>query len=279
MSPSLRNQIPCTAERLGQLSPQMLKAITEGSAFGIGHQYFSERRVRIVRADDAEISSEVAGAGGLYAQTISLAGGTLVTKCSCPSKERPLCRHCVAALLEYHRQHPDRPLGWSAPPPAPDAADSEGGPQGSPLPATEGISVRLREIATLLDWIQGVVAAVHDGRSLPGAPPGVSGNVLQWVRAVQRLDERGSRGEEEAAALRADLGAQREQLDAAARELDSTKVELERCRSALNALLEREHEQDRLARTIHGMTGELMKKAADVDQLVAAFRSQDARPT
>src|SRR5512140_6520 len=99
----MRNKIPCSAERLSLLDPPMIQAVVDRNAFHIGNQYLSENRVRIVEADDAQISSAVIGNSGLYEQTIRLKEGHLISKCSCALPEEPMCRHCIAVLLEYHR--------------------------------------------------------------------------------------------------------------------------------------------------------------------------------
>ena len=81
----------------------MIQAVVDRNAFHIGNQYLSENRVRIVEADDAQITSAVIGNSGLYEQTIRLKEGHLISKCSCALPEEPMCRHCIAVLLEYHR--------------------------------------------------------------------------------------------------------------------------------------------------------------------------------
>ena len=52
----MRNRIPCSAARLSLLDPQMIHAVVDSSAFHIGNQYVSENRVRIVQADDVQIT-------------------------------------------------------------------------------------------------------------------------------------------------------------------------------------------------------------------------------
>src|SRR3970282_1847172 len=99
----MRNKSPCSAERLSLLAPPIVQAVVDRNAFQIGHQYLSENRVRIVEADDAQISSAVIGNSGLYEQTIRLKDGHLISKCSCTLPEEPIFRHCIAVLLEYHR--------------------------------------------------------------------------------------------------------------------------------------------------------------------------------
>src|SRR5712692_3442389 len=133
-----RNQIPCTAQRLSQLRSEMIQAVVPTSAYAFGHQYFSERRVRIVQADEAKITSEVAGAGGLYHQTVRLTDGTLMAKCSCPSSEAPLCRHCVAVLLEYIRLSPDHVEGSSQKMAAQDGGSGWPGTETETAPMQDG---------------------------------------------------------------------------------------------------------------------------------------------
>ena len=99
----MRNKIPCSADRLSLLDPPMIQGVVDRNAFHLGNQYLSENRVRIVEADEAQISSAVIGNSGLYEQTIRLKDGHLVSKCSCSLPEEPMCRHCIAVLLEYHR--------------------------------------------------------------------------------------------------------------------------------------------------------------------------------
>ena len=55
----------------------MIKSVSDGSAFQIGHQYLMENRVRIVGADEAQITSAVIGNSGLYEQTIRSEGRAL----------------------------------------------------------------------------------------------------------------------------------------------------------------------------------------------------------
>ena len=101
----MRNRISCSAQELGQLDPDMVHSVVGGQVFKIGNQYFSDQRVNIVEADGTQVVAEVNGTYGVYSQTIKLRGGTLSTKCSCPSTEQPFCRHCVAVLLQaFHSE-------------------------------------------------------------------------------------------------------------------------------------------------------------------------------
>ena len=59
----MRNKIPCSAERLSLLDPPMIQSVVDRGAFQIGSQYLAENRVRIVEADESQISSAVIGLG------------------------------------------------------------------------------------------------------------------------------------------------------------------------------------------------------------------------
>ena len=99
----MRNRIACSAQELFQLDPEMVQSVVGGQVFQIGNEYFSNSRVTILESDATQVVAEVNGTYGVYTQTIKLKGGTLSTKCSCPSTEQPFCRHCVAVLLhQFH---------------------------------------------------------------------------------------------------------------------------------------------------------------------------------
>src|SRR3954470_2116768 len=164
------SKISCSATKLSLLQPAMIRAIVEGSAFRIGKQYATEKRVRISRADEVEIVSLVMGNAGPLEQTIQLKEGSLLSQCTCQLNERPLCRHCIAVLLEYHRGGGAAPAtvktspspGWESAAPAPawetapaaastwENAPSEKAPEG-PRASQE---VKFSDIAVFVDWLQ-----------------------------------------------------------------------------------------------------------------------------
>ena len=116
----MRNRISCSAQELGQLDPDMVQSVVGGQVFKIGDQYFSDQRVSILEADGTQVVAEVNGTYGVYSQTIKLRGGTLSTKCSCPSTEQPFCRHCVAVLLQqFHIGSSGNETSKATPPPPP----------------------------------------------------------------------------------------------------------------------------------------------------------------
>ncbi len=201
----MRNKIPCSAERLGLLDPQMIQAVSEASAFQIAQQYLTENRVRIAEADDAQITSAVIGNAGLYEQTIRLKDGHLLSKCSCTLSEEPMCRHCIGVLLEYHR--------WSQPKPNADA------PQESPPPLqastfvsrktagnTSSIAeVKLSDIVTFMEWLPSATTAIQAEGHLPNPPQCDSPEVLAWTHAICHLAEGRRTSDQAATRLRAEM--------------------------------------------------------------------------
>ena len=99
----MKGRIACSADRLSLLEAAMISSVVEPNAFQLGKQYQAERRVQMVEVSDTELTSSVMGNSGLYEQSIRLSQGYLEAKCSCTLSEQPICRHGVAALLEYQR--------------------------------------------------------------------------------------------------------------------------------------------------------------------------------
>jgi len=271
MSAQSRNQIPCTAQRLSQLRPEMIQAVVPRSAYDVGHQYFSERRVRIFQADEAKITSEVLGARGLVQQTIHLTDGTLMAACSCPSSEEPLCWHCVAVLLEYIHLSPDSVQGSSQKMAAQDGvpgwpgmetetASMEEGPASGRTVAPSALGVRLREVTIFLEWLQLAVNALKAGGALPVTPALEPGEVLEWVQTLQTFGERLRQGEKTLVALRMELSTKEEHIVRLAHDLESAhgqvkdlqaaceglKLDVEQQRATASRLVEIEQERDRL---------------------------------
>jgi hypothetical protein len=201
----MRNKIPCSAERLGLLDPQMIQAVSEASAFQIAQQYLTENRVRIAEADDAQITSAVIGNAGLYEQTIRLKDGHLLSKCSCTLSEEPMCRHCIGVLLEYHR--------WSQPKPNADA------PQESPPPNqaahfvnrktarnTSAIDeVKLSDVVKFMEWLPSATTAIQAQGQLPDPPQCDSTEVSAWTHAICHLAEGRRTSDQAATRLRAEM--------------------------------------------------------------------------
>ena len=297
MNAPSRNQIPCTAQRLSQLQPEMVQAVVSMSAYAIGHQYCNERRARIVQADETRITAEVSGARGRYQQIIRLSDGTLMAQCTCPSTEAPLCRHCVAALLEYIRQSPDAAQDFSQKMAPQDGGLEQTGAEVDPAPVQNGpasrrtvassvLGVRLREVTVFIDWLQVAVDALKTGGTLPETPALDPGEALEWMQALQKLEERAQQGDETCVALRRELSAKEEHLLRLAHDLESAnnhvkelqaaceelKLDVERKKATVSRLVEIEQERDRLTEQIKDMTSEMVKRTSDLDRLAAEWK-------
>ena len=195
----MRNKIPCSAERLSLLDPPMIQAVVDRNAFHIGNQYLSENRVRIVEADDAQISSAVIGNSGLYEQTIRLKEGHLISKCSCALPEEPMCRHCIAVLLEYHRWAQPRhgQQKKAKPSAAPQAAQASPNRDSAPAPSPASMAdLKLGEVMAFIEWLQPAIKGFERGLPLPDSPK-LGGDLASWIQAIRSLEERRRESEED----------------------------------------------------------------------------------
>jgi hypothetical protein len=181
----------------------MIKSVSDGSAFQIGHQYLMENRVRIVDADEAQITSAVIGNSGLYEQTIRLKDGHLISKCSCTLPEEPLCRHCIAVLLEYHRwaqprqRKPTEPREAKTelrPAPATPQTDFAGSEKSSSS-SSGAPDVKLSDVMQMVEWLQPAMKAIETGDRMPQAPQIGTGEVSAWIHTIRNLEERRREGE------------------------------------------------------------------------------------
>lgn len=200
----MKGKIACSAARLGLLEPAMVQSVVEANAFQIGRQYSSDNRVRITEANDVHLTSAVMGNSGLYEQTIQLKDGFLDARCTCTLSEQPLCRHGVAALLEYHR--------WSKPRPIhkdhefKKQHESRASALAEPAALASGSpDVKLSELTVFIEWMQKAVQSIERGQSVPAQPSAGSGEISSWIRAVRHLDDRRREGEEIQIGLEADL--------------------------------------------------------------------------
>jgi uncharacterized Zn finger protein len=269
----MQNKIPCAAQQLNQLEPAVIQSVADAAAFTVGNQYLLENRVRILEADDVQISAAVIGNSGLYKQTIRLKAGSLVTKCSCPLAEQPFCRHCVAVLLEFHRSDHAR-----APSVAPERSALDE-PVSEPEETTSPLGIKLREMTVFIDWVQMTVQALDRGHTLPAIPELGRGEVLGWIRAIQGLDERRQRSEEKLLALEYDLSAREAQLHRMTQQVEAStekatqaqeacekmQREVASFRGALSRVAEVTKEIDRLDSEIKGLAGDLVKKGSMLD--------------
>ncbi len=286
----MRNKIPCSADRLGLLDPQMIQAVSEASAFQIGHQYLTENRVRIVEADDAQISSAVIGNSGLYEQTICLKDGHLISKCSCTLPEEPMCRHCIAVLLEYHR--------WAQPRQSRKTSEArETKPQSSLQadPTTNGKSstmqsappdVKLSEVMQFVEWLQPAMKAIEKGEQVPDPPKLGAGEVTTWIHTIRNLEDRRRESEKVQVNLESDMrdreayvGRLTQQLQtsiAEAKTAQAASQELQREVATYKGMVAKVGElAGELARydgQMKSVASEILNKGTQIDKLASSFK-------
>jgi len=275
----MRNKIPCIALKLGQVSPDLIQSLVVPSSYTLGLQYLAEHHVRIVEADDAQIASTVLGKEGLYEQKIQLKDGSLVTKCSCPSSEQPFCRHCVAVLLEYHRWSPHRERV------SPLEGQVRSESMSDQKTSVSSMSEKLREITIFIGWLQPTIEAMERGQGFPYAPDLEPGEVMEWVKTIQKFEERWRSSEEKRLALEAVQSAREVQIGYLTKLLEDTvqKVkeaqsvwnamqrDLVTCQEKLSHLYDMARERDRLEDQLKAMTGDLVKKRIDIDALASSL--------
>jgi len=284
----MQKKIPCSAERLGLLDSQMIQAVSDASSFQIAHQYLTGNRVRIVEADDSQITSAVVGHSGLYEQTIRLKDGHLVSKCSCTLPEEPMCRHCIAVLLEYQRWAQPQPSRKAKPAkgsiPAPPVASSENGKRTTPHSVTP--DVKLSEVMVFLEWLEPATKALERQEPLPSPPALGPGAALTWIQTIRNLEERRRENEEVMTNLEsqlkdrdADIGQLTHQLQTSLREgnaAQATTQELQREVASYKEVLARVSELTteivRHVGQMRAVTGDMLQKGSQLEKLVGSFK-------
>lgn len=284
----MRNKIPCSADRLGLLNPQMIQAVAEASAFQVAQQYLTANRVRIAEADESQIRSAVIGNAGLYEQNIQLKDGHLVSKCSCTLPEEPMCRHCIAVLLEYQRwAHPRQSRNSGL------AKETVTSPPASPSDNGKRVTlqsfmpdVKLSEVMVFLEWLQPAAKALERQEPLP-APPALSpGAISTWIHTISNLEDRRRESEEVMTSLEsqlkdreADVGHLRQQLQLSLKEskaAQTTTQELQRELASYKEVLTRVSELTaevvRHAGQMRAVTGDMLQKGSQLDKLVSSFK-------
>lgn len=284
----MRNKISCSAERLGLLTSEMIQAVSNASAFQIAHQYLAANRVRIVEADDSQITSNVIGNGGLYEQNIRLKDGHLVSKCSCALPEEPMCRHCIAVLLEYRRwTKPDQSRN-SSPAKEVITAPLKGPSDNGKRTTAHSIpsDVKLSDVMVFLEWIQPAAKALERQEPLPGPPTLGPGPISTWIQAIRNLEDRRRESEEVMTSLEsqlkdreADVGRLTQQFQSSLRESNAaqaTSRELQRevdfYKEVLTRVSELTAEVVRHAGQMRSVTGDMLQKGSQLDKLVNSVK-------
>ncbi|HEX2055831.1 MAG TPA: hypothetical protein VHF07_05020 [Nitrospiraceae bacterium] len=278
----MKGKIACSAQRLGLLEPDMIQSVVESNAFHIGKQYSSENRVRISDANEVHLTSAVMGNSGLYEQVIQLRDGFLEARCTCTLSEQPLCRHGVAALLEYHR--------WQRSKSRPTAKTHESKPAatstGKDAASSRTADVKLSELTVFIEWMQQAVRAIEEGQVVPDQPDAATGEIASWMRIIRNLDDRRREGEAIQVGLESDLQHREstlaqltQRLEASLDESKSMQVacrdlrrELasQKSRLAKTAALSQQFEQ--LDAEIKGIAGDLAEKSVHLTSLADTIK-------
>lgn len=277
----MRNKIPCSAERLSLLDPPMIQAVVDRNAFHLGTQYLSENRVRIVEANEAQISSAVIGNSGLYEQTIRLKDGHLVSKCTCSLPEEPMCRHCIAVLLEYHHWVQPR---VRKPKPAP-AASSDTSSASTTVLSNVSADLKLSEVLAFIEWLQPAMNALENGGPLPDASR-LTGDLAAWTQIVRNLEDRRRDSEEIQLTLESErrdreayvermthqLQASMAEVKAAQMQLQQLQQEVAEYHDMFTKVAEIASEVGGYDSQIKTIAGELISKGTQLDKLANSFR-------
>ena len=258
----------------------MIQGVVDRNAFHLGNQYLSENRVRIVEADEVQVSSAVIGNSGLYEQTIRLKDGHLVSKCSCSLPEEPMCRHCIAVLLEYHRWVQPRSKKVNPSPVAPETASANGA-------TSSGISgdLRLSEVMAFIEWLQPAMRALETGNPLPETSR-LTGDLATWAQTIRKLDERRRESEEIQLTLESkqqdrEAYVQRltQQLQASMAEVKAAQSELQQLQQHITSFQDMFTKVSEIASEVGGydsqiktIAGELLSKGTQLEKLANSFR-------
>jgi uncharacterized Zn finger protein len=271
----------------------MIQSVVDRGAFQIGSQYLAENRVRIVEADESQISSAVIGSSGLYEQTIRLKDGHLVSKCSCALPEEPMCRHCIAVLLEYHRWAQPRTSRKTRPTQTAQTTASPSNGNGSTtVGSSSSVDLRLGELMAFVEWLQPAVKALERGQPLPDSSK-LNGDVAVWAQAIRNLDERRREGEEIQLSLESDIrdreayvGRLTHQLQASMAEVKTAQVAHQQALQQVAAYKVTLAKVADLATDVGGydgqlksIAGDMLSKGAQLEKLAASFREMVAALT
>lgn len=301
----MRNRISCSAQNLSQLEPDMVKSVVGGRVYKLGSQYRSENRVRIKDAGENHITAEVDGTYGTYEQSIRLKNGTLSTKCSCPANEQPFCRHCVAILLEFYHVHApvlnekevlntkeetsEPPLEISTYEPIP-VPKTDSKSEAKPTAHTPATELKFHEIGIFVDWVQGAVVALQSEADSFPVPDLPSGQVKSWIEAIDQLYANFRRSQQECGAVQSEARTNQNRIATLTQDLDHSTTEakefkvkcaelrheLDRCQSVLEEHATVVKERDKYVDQMNGLRGELLRKGAELDTLVASLKNVSA---
>jgi len=257
----------------------MIKAVVEISAFQIGHQYLSENRVRIVEADDAQISSAVIGNSGLYEQTIRLKDGHLISKCSCTLPEEPICRHCIAVLLEYHRwSQPRQPRKTKdAPRDVKAATQSESLNNGNgtqTMGSSSSTDVKLSEVMVFVEWLQPAIKAIEQAQPMPLPPQIAPGEVSNWIQTIRNLEDRRRDSEEIQLKLESDMRDREAYVARLSQQLQASTAEAKAAQATAQTLQQEVATHKATLSKVAEISGEISRYDGQIKSIAQDFISK-----
>lgn len=252
----------------------MIQAVSEVSAFHIGHQYVTESRVRIIEADDSQISSAVIGNSGLYEQTIRLKDGQLISKCTCTLSEEPMCRHCIAVLLEYHR--------WAQPRQSRKVNATRGShTQVDPEPNTRAFAeqssspdVKLNEIMLFVEWLGPAMKAIETGIPVPDPPTLSPGEVSKWIEAIRNLEDRRRQSEEVQMGLEAEMRDREAYVERLTQQLQTSILEVKTAQAGTQEVQREVAEYKGILTKVGELAGEVLRYDGQMRSMASEILSQ-----
>ncbi|GJL63147.1 MAG: hypothetical protein NPIRA04_18010 [Nitrospirales bacterium] len=278
----MRNRIACSAQTLTQLQPDMIHSVVGGQVYRLGKQYFTESRVQILEAGAGSVSAEVSGTFGVYSQTIKLRSGVLATKCSCPSNEKPFCRHCVAVLL----QHYEGTAADNEPVDEPDHFVPPVQEKSQDVHSTSN-DFNFRDVTAFVDWLETCVTKLGQAGPLPSLPKLPAGAVREWSVAIDSLHRQFLKNEEAHEEMQVNFQAAQEQVVRLTQDLEEARREVKDAQAASvgfeaeikkyqDSLAESDRvgqERDGLAQQLKVIREELEKKGAELGGLSEALNT------
>lgn len=150
--------------------------------------------------------------------------------------------------------------------------------------------IKFNEITTFIEWLQPAVRALERGEALPDAPKLGSGEVMGWIQAVQKLEERRRESEAAQAALGADITAREAQLNRLTQQLQASlqearegqgaykqmQRELANYRDVLTRLSTIVKDLDRYDGQLRSVAGDLLRKGSQLETLAGSFHELSA---
>lgn len=270
----MQSKIPCSAKKLSLLEPTMIESVVESTAFKLGSQYLAENRVRIVDSNSVKISSAVLGNSGMHEQTIQLKDGALLTDCSCPLTEQPICRHAVAVLLEFYR--------WANPKnPKPQKERPKNELPDPPPNGHVSSNINLRDLTGFVEWIQVAFVALEEGEPLPESPTVASVEVKTWVKCIQNIETQRREIDVAHHAIKTELVSREEEIQNLRKQVQVTdrnyqsaqhvsqtlQRELSQFRIILEKVSDMASDLDRFESQIRGVAGDLSKQNSQLQHL------------